>query len=902
MTLLFLDSITAATEDLPQRYHGTFDSYTFVVNDGLNFFCPRARRPFTNYIKLIYNRSFFYVLPVTEYSNVVTVGYAVLLTEWPSSGSWFSSLIFQMGAGSTFGGAEIYFSESQVGVISSNGVQALSDPGFIAPNTWFYMEVQVKTHYSEGYIIVRINETVAVELYDCRTSTPSNDSVWRIQFKGTTGGAWGLGLATGIQDIYVLNDLGTRNTTFLGNVMVDLFLPNSPGKYTQFRPFPNENPTIDENWKNVDDAGRIVHQKRITSCQDLDLQSLDYDASYNESNVIGNIETYSIESKYALTKEGLFAIFDLAVNDEYKLIWDTIELLSGPVDGTITGLVLALQSDSNYSSLPFTIRANPDNRIVILWKDSGVVTIPVTMEKTVGLGDDPVYWPYREGRDDFSVFGIQQNSVLKKTDAENRMAQQVLFSNTTKSMTPSIPLNDSYTTHQICYDENPDTAAPWTYLSLDTVESGIQVGRSDLNYRYWRIWIPIDPNNTTVQNWACFGFYTSRPYSLDDTVCIDGSVIGENLTEGVASNLFDKDIETYACWNAGTGWVGYDFGHEQGKHITHITLIQKENASSNYVGYFQVQCSNNGVDWETLWEVTPEIPWADGEERLYSTYGLHEYLIFLLPTISPTTGKYPISQEITIAELIDVDIYYTTDGSDPSVEDLLYTEPITMFTGAVKATGIPAILDYTKVTNSMVANSSLIKNESSIDLSMDGSGAPRMIADFGISKEIGSVVTIITKIDSFVTESDEWAGAGVILKSVSGDHFFAGFHSRGWPSMYSYGLGHTWDIDTRYGWHSAYNSVSFSTPIWLKVVLERFTGEYFIYYSDDGEIWTLGESTSWPTLITIFNDIEYIGLGLHTLTGIESDDRFSVSFSNIKAGLISIDSSNIAREDYILDE
>jgi len=59
------------------------------------------------------------------------------------------------------------------------------------------------------------------------------------------------------------------------------------------------------------------------------------------------------------------------------------------------------------------------------------------------------------------------------------------------------------------------------------------------------------------------------------------------------------------------------------------------------------------------------------------------------PAMAPTAGSYLESQTITITTSTGgASIYYTTDGSTPDATDTLYTTPISVFSGTLKAIGI----------------------------------------------------------------------------------------------------------------------------------------------------------------------------------------------------------------------
>jgi len=186
---------------------------------------------------------------------------------------------------------------------------------------------------------------------------------------------------------------------------------------------------------------------------------------------------------------------------------------------------------------------------------------------------------------------------------------------------------------------------------------------------------------------------------------------------------------------------------------------------------------------------------------------------------------------------------------------------------------------YTKIDNANILTSLLIDGDT-LDLSMTGENAPRVLASVGDGYDLNSF-TVITKIESFTNEDNEYAGVGIIIKDNSDNHFFAGFHSWGYSTLYARALGNTWDTYSGYGWYSNYGSLTNSIPSWLKVTLNATTGAYTISSSSDGVSWEIDCSGTYSTIITILADLKDIGLGIHTLLGIESDDEFAASFSNV---------------------
>lgn len=189
-------------------------------------------------------------------------------------------------------------------------------------------------------------------------------------------------------------------------------------------------------------------------------------------------------------------------------------------------------------------------------------------------------------------------------------------------------------------------------------------------------------------------------------------------------------------------------------------------------------------------------------------------------------------------------------------------------------------MSYTKTDNTYISNSTMTDSAGVLSLSMDGTGSPRMMASIGDGSNLNSV-TVSAKVDSYSLESDEWCGFGLIIKDTSGNHLFLGIHSRGSSTLYAYALGKTWDANTSSGWHSNYATPTYySAPFWVKFEFDLATETYTIYTSNDGATWSTDESGTWATLDT--DNIADIGLGLHVLYGIESDDSFEVQFSDIQ--------------------
>lgn len=73
------------------------------------------------------------------------------------------------------------------------------------------------------------------------------------------------------------------------------------------------------------------------------------------------------------------------------------------------------------------------------------------------------------------IFGIQQNSCVRKTDAGYARIQQNLKSGATSVLGSDIYLTDNYKVHQRILELNPDDDADWEEADLNALQAGIKV-------------------------------------------------------------------------------------------------------------------------------------------------------------------------------------------------------------------------------------------------------------------------------------------------------------------------------------------------------------------------------------------------------------------------------------------
>jgi len=101
-----------------------------------------------------------------------------------------------------------------------------------SPYTWYWVEAKIKLGVStnDGIVELRVNGVVDQTVTSVNTNTDSSGKVDRLSFyiQGPS--------ATYMDDFYILNDSGTYNNIYLGDVAIEALTPNGEGTYTQWTP------------------------------------------------------------------------------------------------------------------------------------------------------------------------------------------------------------------------------------------------------------------------------------------------------------------------------------------------------------------------------------------------------------------------------------------------------------------------------------------------------------------------------------------------------------------------------------------------------------------------------------------------------------------------------------------
>lgn len=156
----------------------------------------------------------------------------------------------------------------------------------IQPNVWYYLELKVTIHNTNGSYEVRVNGVNVLSGSGVDTSyygtTDTANHIFIGATKDTAAGVnpvdyWYL------DDLYVTDSTGSYNTGFLGDVRVDATFPSGAGNSTQWSVNTGNNYAAVDDTTDADDDTTYVYE---TTVGDKDLYAFG-DISHNPSNIYG---------------------------------------------------------------------------------------------------------------------------------------------------------------------------------------------------------------------------------------------------------------------------------------------------------------------------------------------------------------------------------------------------------------------------------------------------------------------------------------------------------------------------------------------------------------------------------------------------------------------------------------
>ena len=154
----------------------------------------------------------------------------------------------------------------------SNGTKLGFANALLSTKVWHYVECKVNFHISTGSVVLHVNEEEVMNVTGVNTTTTDS-----LDARPSTIAVGGSGLTQKflIDDIYICDDQGTMNNTFLGDVRIERLNPTgvgaTNGSGTEFTPLAGAN------WDAVNDV--IV----------------DDDSTYVESSTAGDKDTYEFD-------------------------------------------------------------------------------------------------------------------------------------------------------------------------------------------------------------------------------------------------------------------------------------------------------------------------------------------------------------------------------------------------------------------------------------------------------------------------------------------------------------------------------------------------------------------------------------------------------------------------------
>lgn len=156
---------------------------------------------------------------------------------------------------------------------SGNRVKLIdTDPNFLFPNVWHFIEVRVRFHDTEGFVQVRIDGQTCIS-HTGRTKNPNAPAMCNVFRAGHYYLEDNTLLDVFMDDFYILNTDGEEFSDFLGDVVVHTVLPNADGSRNELQQF----------------GGSLQH---YTAVDDV---PPDADVSYLYGNVVGMQELFEVD-------------------------------------------------------------------------------------------------------------------------------------------------------------------------------------------------------------------------------------------------------------------------------------------------------------------------------------------------------------------------------------------------------------------------------------------------------------------------------------------------------------------------------------------------------------------------------------------------------------------------------
>jgi len=232
MTLRFIDGFEGYDKANASKYwnYAYFDNFAYISNVGRNG---------GNCLNTVYSADsealFERTLNFDTTGAYITIGFAFKLISAHSVDEICQLIVPGWPDGATAvgvnGSLQLEFKRRYSTSLSA--IYTHTEPLLV--NTWYYIEMKSYIDSSSGRIIGRINEQQVCDWTG--DNLPYGGSNYITKFRIQVG-AWE---AIAIDDVYLLDDSGSVNNDFLGDVRVDAIYPSSAGNYSQLTPSAGNN-------------------------------------------------------------------------------------------------------------------------------------------------------------------------------------------------------------------------------------------------------------------------------------------------------------------------------------------------------------------------------------------------------------------------------------------------------------------------------------------------------------------------------------------------------------------------------------------------------------------------------------------------------------------------------------
>jgi hypothetical protein len=201
-------------------------------------------------------------------ADTMVIGLAVQLQS--STEEAYSRTIFQFKDGSTLGiDVKRNFVSGEIEVYRNTTLLGITSGAGLLVNVWAYVEVKIKCSSSAGTVDVRVNGVSRLSLTGQNTKN-GTDNYHNVAVIGCSN-------YFVIADVYVLDNTGTLNNDFLGNVKVVPLFPSGDTATLQWTP-----------------SAAGTHYTLVNETKDDD------DTSYVQDATSGQVDLWSYQSAPAL--------------------------------------------------------------------------------------------------------------------------------------------------------------------------------------------------------------------------------------------------------------------------------------------------------------------------------------------------------------------------------------------------------------------------------------------------------------------------------------------------------------------------------------------------------------------------------------------------------------------------